>query len=90
MIDTTTARITAASMPTPESQVAALRAIAHEMQDPWADDDAYYVDRHGVLWFQDVDDDKIRRAHSAPRYGDSEMEFESVQRFYGPLTRVDA
>lgn len=90
MTDTTIARIAAAAMPTPESQVAALRAIDHERNDWDADRYPYYVDRRGGLWKGVLRKDYVRRAHSAPCYGDMEMSFAFVNRLDGPLNRVNA
>lgn len=90
MTDTTIARIAAASMPTHETQVEALRAIDRDLDDPWADEYPYYVDRHGCLWKDVKRKAYVRRAHSAPAYGDTEMERDFVNRLHGPLVRVDA
>lgn len=90
MTDTTIACLTAASMPTPESQVAALRAIDHERDDWDADRYPYYTDAKGVLWKGVLRKDYVRKAHSGPRYGDPEMSFGFVDRLHGPLNRVNA
>ncbi|MEU0236819.1 hypothetical protein ABZ234_03945 [Nocardiopsis sp. NPDC006198] len=88
--DNTAARIAAASMPTPEQQVAALRDIDRTNEDWDADRYPYYLDASGDLWKDVLRKDYVRKAHSAVRYGDSEMSFRFVNSLYGPLVRVDA